>query len=85
MNKDVLLDKIGKLRKIDLIKFVKYNFFTSQVKRKKGAYIIPFKGAVLEMAQNSELVLEGTIHFGINQLQGSNSGNKEGIYELEEK
>ena len=71
MNKDVLLDKIGKLRKIDLIKFVKYNFFTSQVKRKKGAYIIPFKGAVLEMAQNSELVLEGTIHFGINQLQGS--------------
>ena len=35
MNKDVLLDKIGKLRKIDLIKFVKYNFFTSQVKRKK--------------------------------------------------
>lgn len=42
-----------------------------QVKRTKGAYIIPFKGAILEIDKTAEIVLNGTIHFGINHLKGS--------------
>jgi len=67
--------KIGellkKLKTVSLIKFIKYNFLTPQIVRKKGAYIIPFKGAVLEIDKSARLELSGTIHFGINHLVGS--------------
>lgn len=62
---------LKKISKISIWKFIKYNFFTKGVKRKKGALIIPFKNAILEMGANAELVLEGKIHFGINKLKGS--------------
>ena len=68
MNSKMIFQKI---RKIDLIKFFKYNFLMPQVKRTKGAYIIPFKGAILEIDKTAEIVLNGTIHFGINHLKGS--------------
>lgn len=74
MSNNTLFQKLEKIKKVDLIKFVKYNFLTPQVKRAKGAkgaYIIPFKGAILEIDRTAMLVLNGTIHFGINQLKGS--------------
>lgn len=69
MSNNTLFQKLEKIKKVDLIKFVKYNFLTPQVKRAKGAYIIPFKGAILEIDRTAMLVLNGTIHFGINQLK----------------
>lgn len=45
MSNNTVFQKLEKIKKVDLIKFVKYNFLTPQVKRAKGAYIIPFKGA----------------------------------------
>lgn len=66
-----LSELVSKVRKISAFKFLKYNFFTPQIKRGKNAYIIPFKGAVLEIDKTAELILNGTIHFGINQLLGS--------------
>mgnify|MGYP000373384424 CR=1 FL=1 len=72
MNDKTLFSKnLKKIKKVDLIKFVKYNFLIPQVKRAKGAYIIPFKGAILEIDKTAKLILNGTIHFGINQLKGS--------------
>lgn len=71
MGKRSLSETISKVRKISIMKFIKYNFFTPQVKREKGAYIIPFKGAILEIDKSAELTLKGTIHFGINRLKGS--------------
>lgn len=71
MNDKTLFQKFEKIKKVDLIKFVKYNFLIPQVKRAKGAYIIPFKGAILEIDKTAKLILNGTIHFGINQLKGS--------------
>ena len=71
MSNNTLFQKLEKIKKVDLIKFVKYNFLTPQVKRAKGAYIIPFKGAILGIDRTAMLVLNGTIHYGINQLKGS--------------
>lgn len=71
MGKKSASERLSKIRKINWFKFVKYNFLTKQIKRSKGAYIIPFKGAVLEIAKSAELILNGTIHFGINQLKGA--------------
>lgn len=71
MSNNTLFQKLEKIKKVDLIKFVKYNFLIPQVKRAKGAYIIPFKGAILEIDKTAKLILNGTIHFGINQLKGS--------------
>lgn len=66
-----LSEKIKKINKISIWKFIKYNYLTKGVKRKKGAYIIPFKNAILEMQKNAELIVEGNLHFGINKLKGS--------------
>lgn len=62
---------IKKLRKISIWKFLKYNYFTPEIERKKGVYIIPYKGAVLEIDRTAKMVLNGTIRFGINQPIGA--------------
>lgn len=71
MSNRSLIEKISKIRQISLIKFIRYNYLTKQIVRRKGAYIIPFKGATLEIAKNACIELNGTIHFGINKLRGS--------------
>ena len=60
MNSKMIFQKI---RKIDLIKFFKYNFLMPQVKRTKGAYIIPFKGAIklLKLYLMEQFTLESII------------------------
>ncbi|WP_195539305.1 acyltransferase [Eubacterium maltosivorans] len=65
-----------KLNQISILKFIKFNFLTANIERKKGAYIIPFKGAALEIDKKAKIILDGTIHMGINQVKGS----KEGTY-----
>lgn len=62
---------ISKIRKISLWKFVKYNYLTKGIKRRKGAYIIPFKNSVIELGENAEIILEGIVHLGINKLMSS--------------
>lgn len=62
---------LKKISKISVWKFIKYNYLTKGIKRKKGTYILPYKNAILEMGKNAELILEGRIRFGINKLNGS--------------
>ena len=66
-----MFSSLKKISKISVWKFIKYNYLTKGIKRKKGAYILPFKNAILEMEENAELVLEGRMRFGINKLNGS--------------
>lgn len=69
MNK--LFTFLKKISEISVWKFIKYNYFTKGVKRKKGAFIIPFKNAILEVGENAEFIVEGKFRFGINKPKGS--------------
>ena len=66
-------EALTKICKISPIKFLKYNYLTKGVKREKGAYIIPYRHAVLEIRANGEWIVEKTLHFGINRLKGSSA------------
>lgn len=62
---------IDLVTEISIWKFIKYNFLTKGVKRKKGVYIVPYKNAVLDIGKNAELIVEKTFTFGANKLKGS--------------
>ena len=62
---------LRKAFQISIWRFVKYNYFTKGIKRKKGGLIIPFKNAVLGMGKDAEFILEGRFLFGIDKLKGS--------------
>lgn len=64
---------LKKIKKISVFKFIKYNYLTRGVIRNKGAFIIPYKHAVLEIRRNGKWVVEKTLHFGINRLVGSSA------------
>lgn len=65
------MNTIRKVLKINILKFIKLNFLTSNIKRKKGVYIIPFKGSIIELDKDATIFLNGNLKIGINQLKGS--------------
>lgn len=69
--KTSMLEKIGKVRKLDVLKFIRYNFFCSNIVRDKGCYVIPFKNTIIDMEKNSKIILKANLHIGINKLKGS--------------
>lgn len=57
------------IRKVSLLKFVKYNFFCRQIKREKGVYLIPYKNLILDISPNSKIEISGKhLHLGVNRL-----------------
>lgn len=63
---------IDLIRKISILKFIKYNFFCKKIKRDKGVYLIPYKNAVLDLSDNALIVIKGKhLHLGVNRLRGS--------------
>ncbi|WP_318709672.1 acyltransferase [Candidatus Acetatifactor stercoripullorum] len=66
-----IIEKIRKFCRVSMWKFIKYNYLTKGVIRNTGAYIIPYKHAVLEIERGGEWHIEKTLHFGINRLRGS--------------
>lgn len=59
------------LIKVDVFLFVKFNFFTRNIKRQKGALIFPLKGTVIEFGKGSILNIQGDLFIGHNRLKGS--------------
>lgn len=68
-----IISLINKVKKISIWKFFKYNYFTAGIIRNKGAYIIPYKHAVLEIERGGEWQIKKTLHFGINRIKGSSA------------
>ncbi len=54
-----VLKKINFVLHLDIIKFIKYNFFSENVIRHKGVYLIPHKGTVLELSKHSRIYIKG--------------------------
>lgn len=60
------------LKNIDMIKFIKYNFFSNIVVRDKSYYLRPYKNAVLDLHPEARIYIKGKhIDIGINKLKGS--------------
>lgn len=60
------------IKNIDLIKFVKYNFFSKNIIREGKSYLRPYKHAVIDIDKSAKIYLKGKcIDIGINKLKGS--------------
>lgn len=63
--------KICELLKCDIISFIRYNFFCKSVKRMKGKYIFPYKGAKICIEKDSSVFLNDNLL--LNTLKHGNS------------
>ncbi len=67
-----ILKKIKKVLEIDTLKFIKYNFFSKNIVRDKGVYLIPHRGTVLDLSKDSRIYLKGNnIELCVNKLKKS--------------
>ena len=65
------VSRLKRLIKIDVFEFIKYNFFCRKVKRDSGCYLIPYRGAVIEMQNGSVLELHANLAVNAEKLRGS--------------
>lgn len=56
---------------IDIMKFIKYNFFSSNVVRDENVFFYPMKGTKLEIDKEATLELHGNLTIGNNKVKGS--------------
>lgn len=59
--------------KINWFQFVKLNFLTPAVVRKKGAFLVPYRGSRVQIDRAAKLRLEGDLSFGFSSLMGGES------------
>ena len=67
-----MVHKLEKLKSISVLNFIKLNFFSKQVHREKGVYIIPYKNAVIDLSSDARIILKNNnVHIGSHKLRGS--------------
>lgn len=66
-----MLRKLKRLTKINVFQFIKYNFFCGKVKRDRGCYLIPYRGAVIELQKGSMLELHANLAVNAEKMRGS--------------
>ena len=65
-------NKIKTLTSIDIIKFIKYNFFSKKIVREKKVYLIPYKGTVMELDKTARIYIKGNhLRLCTNKLKKS--------------
>lgn len=61
--------KICWLKSINIFSYLYYNYFCKSVVRDKGVFIVPYKGAMLELHKTSKLIVKGQdLQIGINKI-----------------
>ena len=69
-----LIKKIRFLSQIEILKFIKYNFFCKNIIREKHVYLIPYKGAILDLSKNARIYIKGkNLELCTNKLRKSKS------------
>lgn len=58
---ELMKHRIGLLLKLNVFRFIKYNFFKKNVHRAKGAYIMPFRQGKILLTKDSKIYLNGTL------------------------
>lgn len=65
------MGKISIITQIDILKFIKWNYFKSNVVRDKGKYLIPYRHAVIDIDKNAKVELHGNIYVNPREIKGS--------------
>lgn len=61
--------KLCWIHSINIIQYIYYNFLCKKIIREPNVYIIPYKGAILELQKGSKLFLNGrNLSIGINRI-----------------
>ncbi|MCQ2497622.1 MAG: acyltransferase [Lachnospiraceae bacterium] len=60
-----------KIFQINIIKFIYYNYLCKKVKRDKGAKLIPYRGARIELKKGACLILHANLNVCIGKVKGS--------------
>lgn len=65
-------DIIKYWRTVDIIQFIKLNYFSAQVVRKGKAKVIPYTGAIIDLDNSARIyVEERNVEIGVDKLKGS--------------
>jgi len=64
---------LGRLFKINYFQFVWLNFFSKTVRRKRGAYLIPYRGARIRIHSTACIELAGHLQLNFSPLSGGES------------
>lgn len=63
--------KISIITQIDILKFIKWNFFKNNIVRDKGIYLIPYHHAVIDIDKSAMVELHGNIYINPREIKGS--------------
>ena len=63
---------INKLKKIEILKTIYYTFLSRNIKkRERKSKLICFKKSNFQLAKSSKIILNGTLMFSDNDINGS--------------
>lgn len=62
---------INKLKKIEILKTIYYTFLSRNIKKRKKSKLICFKKSNFQLAKSSKIILNGTLMFSDNDINGS--------------
>jgi acetyltransferase-like isoleucine patch superfamily enzyme/coenzyme F420-reducing hydrogenase beta subunit len=76
--------------KVSWGKFIHYNFFCNKVIRKKGKWLIPYRGSCIVIRKGGRIILEGNMHINARRIRGSKAETiikiqKDGVLKVKEK
>lgn len=63
--------RFKEISKCDLLMFVYYNFLCKSVQRKKGKYIVPYKGTCIDLKKSGKILVNENIYLNALKPKGS--------------
>ena len=60
------------LKQIDILRFIKWNYLKSNIKRDKGAYLIPYRHSTIDIDKSANVLLHANIHINPQEVNGTN-------------
>ncbi len=65
------MNKLSIVMQIDFLKFIKWNYLKSNVKRDKGVYLIPYRHSTIDIDKSANVELHANIHINPREVRGS--------------
>ena len=62
---------LSMLKQIDILRFIKWNYLKSNIKRDKGAYLIPYRHSTIDIDKSANVLLHANIHINPQEVNGT--------------
>ena len=59
------------LKHIDILMFIKFNYIKINIKRDKGAYLIPYRHSTIDIDKSANVLLHANIHINPQEVNGT--------------